>query len=173
MVVPFDLARDTLPPLDGLPFAAPEWPTAPGVVEAAVFRALITARDAVPPTVQESHRTLRQNGPVTEVHPNGRRAAEWQYERGVRHGPAATWHLDGEPDCEGEWQDGHPHRAFYRWWPSGRRMVQGEFNAGRPQGEWCISDADGRAVYKGAWRPTLSCWLPKEYADEVAAARRR
>lgn len=175
LAVPFDLARDTLPPLDGLPFASPEWPAAPGVVEDAVFRALLASRDAQTPTSEPAppRRPARHHGVVTEVHANGRRAAEWAYERGVLHGPSATWHPEGEPDSEGEWQSGAPHRSFFRWWPSGRRMVHGEFDAGRPIGEWAVHDSDGRLVYQGPWRHTLTPWLPREYADALQAPRRR
>jgi hypothetical protein len=175
LAAPFDLARDTLPPIDALPFRPPEWPAAPGVVEAAVFRALVAAREEVGATPEPAvpRRPVRAHGIVTDVHTNGCRAAEWTYDHGVRQGPAATWHPDGEPDSEGEWNAGLPHRAFFRWWPSGRRMVHGEFDEGRAVGEWTVHDTDGRLVYQGPWRHTLTPWLPRDYADSVQPPRRR
>ena len=89
------------------------------------------------------------HGRRTEFHPDGRLAAEREFDHGAPSGRWRAWYPDGTPQMEADF-DGDP--GAMRWFhPNGALASEGPLRAGARDGLWSHHREDGSLESRGPY----------------------
>jgi antitoxin component YwqK of YwqJK toxin-antitoxin module len=93
--------------------------------------------------VESTWRDGQLDGPWTQYHRDGLRAAAGRYRLGERDGTWTWWYASGRREEEVTFDRGRRHGPFRHWWPNGQLRVEGRFCAGLQCGDWSTWNEDG------------------------------
>ena len=94
-------------------------------------------------------RAGKMQGPYRKWHKNGQKAAEGEYENGMKRGKWTTWCENGQRETEGEIRDGEEHGKWAAWYENGQKIAEGEFREGKAYGIWTAWFENGQRESEG------------------------
>ena len=75
-----------------------------------------------------------KDGPATDWHKNGQKAAETVYKDGQKHGLVTQWYENGQKRLEQNFKDGKPNGLWTAWYDNGIKRVETTFKDGKREG---------------------------------------
>lgn len=83
-------------------------------------------------------------GNITEFHPNGKRACQWELRDHIHDGPWRRWSSDDELLEEGWYRKGKRAGRYSLYFPGGPKRVDGQYKNDKRDGTWRRYREDGQ-----------------------------
>lgn len=82
-------------------------------------------------------------GSITEFHPNGEHACQWDLSKHIHHGPWRRWNAEGGLVEEGWYREGKRDGAYKLYHANGKKRVEGNYKNDKREGDWKRYYEDG------------------------------